>query len=346
MTPQRWSQIKEVFAAAREMRAADRGAYLDSACGDDRELRAEVEHLLAKDDSPSLQPPRVDFLNSMAPELAPGQMLAQYRVEAKLGQGGMGAVYRAFDTRLQREVALKVLSPEHFADTERKQRMLREARAASALNHPNIVTVHEISSEGGVDFIVMELVDGDTLEGPLPLATALDRAGQVAEALAVAHEHGIIHRDLKPANLKVTQEGRVKVLDFGLAKATWGIEGKPDLSQTVTVTGASVAGHIVGTPGYMSPEQARGAEVDQRTDIWAFGCLSFELLAGKRAFAGETVSDTIAAVLEHEPDWGLCRLRPRPGYAACCGAVWRRMRTAGRIPLQRFARELRKCGAD
>jgi serine/threonine protein kinase len=183
-------------------------------------------------------------------------------------------------------------------------RFRREARTLASLNHPNIAAIYGLEESGDVDCLVMELVEGETLRGPLPIEKALNYAGQVADALEAAHDKGIIHRDLKPANVKVTPQGRAKVLDFGLAKAIWGPEGNQDLSQLTTVTGVeTLAGNIVGTPGYMSPEQARGSDVDKRTDIVAFGCLLYELLTGKRAFQGETVSETIAAVLEREPDW-------------------------------------------
>lgn len=253
MMPQRWFQVKEIFAAAREIREMDRRAYLESACGEDLELRAEVERLLAKDDGPSLPRPAPDFLDSITPQFAPGEMLAQYRVEAKLGHGGMGTVYRAFDMRLQRQVALKVLSPEHFADPESQRRLMREARAASALNHPNIVTVHEIGSEGGVDFIAMELVEGKTLKEVipakgLPLGKLLDYAVQIAGGLAKIHACGEVHRDLKPGNVMLTSGGLVKLLDFGLARR---VQFNPDHETTLTVEG-----EIVGTPAYMSPEQA------------------------------------------------------------------------------------------
>ena len=221
-----------------------------------------------------------------------------------LGAGGMGEVYRAHDSKLGRDVAVKTLPQEFARDPDRLSRLRREARTLAFLNHPNIAAIYGLEESDEADFLVMELVEGEMLRGPLPVHTALERAGQVAAALEAAHERGIIHRDLKLANVKVTPQGRVKVLDFGLAKAIWRPEGNQDLSRLATVTGMeSVAGQIVGTPGYMSPEQARGRDVDKRTDIWAFGCLLYELLTGKRAFPGETLEDTITAVLEREPNW-------------------------------------------
>jgi TolB-like protein/Tfp pilus assembly protein PilF len=221
----------------------------------------------------------------------------------------MGEVYQAHDAKLGRDVAIKVL-PEAFAhDPERLSRFQREAKMLAALNHPNIATIHGMEQSNGTSYLVMELVAGETLadrvkrEGAVPVEEALRISIQIAEALEAAHEKGIIHRDLKPANVKVTPEGRVKVLDFGLAKA-FAEDSAQDLSQlpTVTVMGTE-EGKILGTPAYMSPEQARGKAVDKRTDIWAFGCVLYELMTGKRAFRGETTQDTIAAVLEHDPDW-------------------------------------------
>ncbi|HEY6346725.1 MAG TPA: protein kinase [Bryobacteraceae bacterium] len=233
-----------------------------------------------------------------------GAKIGPYEILGPLGAGGMGVVYRAHDTKLGRDVAIKTLPSDFARDPQRLARFRREARTLASLNHPNIAAIYGLEESQDADCLVLELVEGENLKGPLPVPVALDRAAQVAEALEAAHDKGIIHRDLKPANVKVTPAGKVKVLDFGLAKAIWGQEGKQDLSNLSAVTGAeSIVGQILGTPGYMSPEQARGQEVDKRTDIWAFGCLLYELLAGKRAFQGETLHDTIAAVLEREPDW-------------------------------------------
>ncbi len=243
-----------------------------------------------------------------------GTTLNHYRIEEKIGTGGMGKVYRATDSKLGREVAIKVLPDEFAKDPERLARFDQEARHLALLNHPNIAAIYGLEESDGVRFLVLELVPGDTLAeriatGPLPVDEALTLCRQIAEALEAAHERGIIHRDLKPANVKVTPDGKVKVLDFGLAKAFDPQEVSPggapvDLSQLPTVTSpATQAGIILGTAAYMSPEQARGKPVDKRTDIWSFGCVMYECLTGKRTFRGETASDTIAKILEREPDW-------------------------------------------
>ncbi len=232
--------------------------------------------------------------------------LGPYEIIAALGAGGMGEVYRAHDSRLSRDVAIKMLPPAFSDNADRLTRFRQEARMLASLNHPNIGAIYGLERSGDVDHLVLELVEGEMLGGPLPVATVLDYARQIAEALEAAHGKHIIHRDLKPANIKVTPDGRVKVLDFGLAKAIWGTEEIPDYSQLKTVTGIeTVAGQVIGSPPYMSPEQARGNAVDERTDIWAFGCLLYELLTGRRAFLGDDLPGTIAAVLEREPDWTL-----------------------------------------
>jgi hypothetical protein len=238
-----------------------------------------------------------------------GARLGVYQVLGLLGTGGMGEVYRGFDTRLRREVAIKIL-PETFAnDPERIARLEREARLLAALNHPHIATIYGLEETDGARALVMELIEGPTLAdrvatGPMPLEEAMTIVRQIAEAMEAAHEKGIIHRDLKPANVKATGAGVVKVLDFGLAKALREVSPARDLSQVPTVTTpATLAGMIVGTPAYMSPAQVRGKPFDERDDIWAFGCLLYEILTGRPAFPGETLSDTIAAVLDREPDW-------------------------------------------
>jgi len=241
--------------------------------------------------------------------LEPGAAFGPYKIVGPLGAGGMGEVYRAQDTKLRREVAIKVLPASFARDPDRLLRFEREARLLAALNHPHIGAIYGLQEAGGVRGLVLELIEGPTLAerlaaGPVPLDEALTIARQLVIALDAAHEKGIIHRDLKPANVKITPERVVKVLDFGLAKAVAGEASGPDPSQSSTLAkGATREGVVVGTAGYMSPEQARGRPVDKRTDIWAFGCVLYELLTGRLAFGGDTVSDTIAAILSREPDW-------------------------------------------
>ena len=241
-----------------------------------------------------------------------GKVVAHYHATVKLGSGGMGEVYRATDSRLGREVALKVLRDELTKDADGLARFEREARVLAGLQHSNIAVIHGIEESDGIRALVMELVEGHSLaeriqQGALPMEEALSVARQVADALEYAHERAIIHRDLKPANVMVTPEGQVKILDFGLAKALGAEPGpsQPDTAQTMTVaqSAQTVKGMIMGTAAYMSPEQARGKSVDRRTDIWAFGCVLYEMLAGRRAFVGDTVTDTLAIVLQGEPDW-------------------------------------------
>ena len=247
--------------------------------------------------------------------LTPGTRLGVYEITAPIGAGGMGEVYRARDTKLKRDVAIKTL-PEGFArDPERVARFKREAQLLAALNHPHIAAIYGLEeanpstgSGQAVQFLVLELVEGPTLaeriaDGPIPVSSALPIARQIADALQAAHEKGIIHRDLKPANIALTHEGQVKVLDFGLARV---LEPDPlaDTSDSPTFSRAATqAGVIMGTAAYMSPEQAKGRVADKRSDVWAFGAVLYEMLTGKRAFAGEDVSDILATVLKSEPDW-------------------------------------------
>ena len=244
----------------------------------------------------------------MSAELT-GRRLGIYQLHERVGAGGMGEVYRARDTRLRRDVAVKILPEAFAADGARRARFEREALVLASLNHPNIATIHGIEDEDGVHALVMELVDGETLadrilRGSIPVSESLAIARQIADALDAAHERGIVHRDLKPANIKLSSSGRVKVLDFGLAKAVGEDDANPDVSNVATVTlGATQEGHVVGTPAYMSPEQMRGQAVDKRADIWAFGCVLYEMITGRAAFARQTMSDTVAAVLEGDLDW-------------------------------------------
>jgi eukaryotic-like serine/threonine-protein kinase len=240
--------------------------------------------------------------------LPAGVRFGPYRILSSLGVGGMGEVYRALDTRLQRDVAVKVLLPAVANDPDRLARFAREARVLASLNHPNIAQVYGLEESNDVPALVMELVEGSTLadritQGAIPVEEALQIGKQIAEALEAAHEHGIIHRDLKPANVKVRRDGQVKVLDFGLAKALGqGMDGDEQISAT-TVAGVSMPGLIVGTAAYMAPEQAKGRPVDRRADLWAFGCVLFEMLAGRRAFDGDSLPTVLLKVVEQEPDW-------------------------------------------
>ena len=251
--------------------------------------------------------------------LEPGTRLGSYEILGTLGAGGMGEVYRARDASLKREVAIKLLPPEVAADPDRLARFEREARVLASLNHPGIATVHGFERAQPQPFLVMELVPGDTLHerlarGAMPIQEALPIFSQIAEALEAAHEKGVVHRDLKPANIKLLLDGRVKVLDFGLAKATAADEGTTSASYSPTLTAAATRrGEIMGTAAYMSPEQARGRPVDRRADVWAFGCVLYEALAGRAAFEGETITDILASVVRSEPDWGaLPRATPEP----------------------------------
>src|SRR5262245_55743588 len=246
--------------------------------------------------------------------LTAGTRIGAYEIVCALGAGGMGEVYRARDTKLQREVALKILPENVRTDPDRLARFEREARSLAALSHPNIGAIYGIEEQAGLTSLVLELIEGPTLDerlgvrgsGPtLSLGETLSIAWQIADALEAAHDRGIVHRDLKPANIKVTPAGLVKVLDFGLAKAVGpdALSGA-DLSQTPTIASSGTrAGAILGTAAYMSPEQARGKPVDKRVDVWAFGCVLFEMLTGRAAFPGDTLSDIIVSVLDREPDW-------------------------------------------
>jgi serine/threonine protein kinase/Tfp pilus assembly protein PilF len=248
----------------------------------------------------------------------PGRHIGAYEIQALLGVGGMGEVYRARDTKLGRDVAIKLLPPAFTSDPERLARFEREARMLASLNHQHIAAIYSLEEADGVRALVLELVEGETLADKLlqvsthtahvsglPMAECLPIARQIADALDAAHKRGIVHRDLKPANIKVTPAGMVKVLDFGLAKELAGDDSTPVLTQSPTITarGGTRAGIILGTAAYMSPEQARGKPVDKRTDIWAFGCVLYEMLTGHPTFARETLADTLAAIIERDPDW-------------------------------------------
>src|SRR5262245_10836364 len=240
--------------------------------------------------------------------LTAGTTLSTYEIIELLGKGGMGEVYRARDSRLKREVAIKVFPEEFCTDTDRVVRFQREAEVLASLNHPNIASIHDLREASGSRFLVLEVVEGETLaeriqRGPIPIDETLHVANSICDALEAAHEQGVVHRDLKPANVKITPEGKVKILDFGLAKA---MEHSPAAtvsnSPTLMSIAASNAGMLLGTAAYMSPEQAKGKPVDKRADIWAFGVLTWEMLAGEQLFQGETMTDVLAAVVTKDPD--------------------------------------------
>jgi TolB-like protein/tetratricopeptide (TPR) repeat protein len=309
----RWQRVRAVFQDALDHRPDAREAFLREACAGDEAMRREVLSLLAAHtaaggflDTPAFR--LEDAAPPAAPEptLQPGARLGRFEVTGALGAGGMGEVYRAIDTTLGREVAIKILPPALASDPQRLARFERESRVLASFKHPNIATIHSIEQAQGLRLLVLELVEGPTLaervkEGPVPLGEAIAIARQLASALEAAHARGIVHRDLKPANVKLSPSGQVTLLDFGLAKARGDGEGAPSALANAGLE--TTAGLILGTLGYMSPEQARGRPVDERADVWAFGCVLFELLAGRPVFQGETPSDTIAAVLQGEPRW-------------------------------------------
>jgi serine/threonine protein kinase/sugar lactone lactonase YvrE len=301
MHPDRWQQLSRIYHALAHCDPADRAAFLDEMCRGDSALHRELESLLAHarsgDTLVGTQPPRP------LPSLV-GTRVGAYEVREVMGAGGMGDVYRAHDTRLHRDVALKIL-PEVFAsDADRLARFRREAQVLGSLNHPNIAQIYGLEDADGRYGLVLELVEGPTLAdriagGPIALDAALAIARQLADALQAAHDRGIVHRDLKPANIKVRADGTVKVLDFGLAKAL--------AAGTVGVTTADSAqtsrGVVLGTVPYMAPEQARGADTDERVDVWAFGAVLYEMVTGRSPFAAGSVADTLGAILYREPDW-------------------------------------------
>jgi eukaryotic-like serine/threonine-protein kinase len=290
MSNDRLQRVEDIFHQTVDLAPDARSAFLDQACGAHESLRGEVESLLAYDSENG------NTFNGLALDDAP-RAIAHYRISGKLGQGGMGAVYRAIDTKLDREVAIKVLPRSFAKDADRVARFNREAKVLASLNHPNIAQIYGIEERA----LVMELVPGATLTRPLPFEIALKYAKQIAEALEAAHERGIVHRDLKPANIVVTPEGVVKLLDFGLA-AVAPAAGAAATSPNITSQSAR-AGTIMGTAAYMSPEQAAGRPVDKRADVWAFGVVLWELLTGRRLFEGETVSLTLANVLRGPIDF-------------------------------------------
>jgi serine/threonine protein kinase len=302
MTPERWQHIKVVLQEALELPVQQRSAFLAEVCSNDPSLRQEVESFLALDEQevPSGMPEPV----AGRVALPPGTRLGDYQVQSLLGMGGMGEVYRAHDPRLRRDVAIKVLPRAVSNDPERLRRFEQEAQTAAALNHPNIVAIFQMGIYGGASYLVSELLDGGTLReqllrGPVPVRKAIDYSVQIARGLAAAHEKGVVHRDLKPENIFITNDGRAKILDFGLAKlmqlhsAFDGSIGK--------ATGGTQPGVVMGTVGYMSPEQVSGNPADHRTDIFALGAIMYETVTGKRAFQKPTAAETMTAILSEDP---------------------------------------------
>ena len=308
------AHVESLYHAARARTPAERAAFLEAACAGDVELRREVESLLAQPETGRGlldTPPGAGSVSSFGTPSLTGRHFGGYEIRGSIGAGGMGEVYRARDTTLGRDVAIKILPTIFSTDPDRRARFEREARVLAALNHPHIGAIYGVEESDGIRALVLELVDGETLaeriaRGPIPIGEALTIAQQITDAIEAAHEKGIVHRDLKPANIKITPDGIVKVLDFGLAKTAIGDGSGPDLTRSPTITqGGTRDGMLLGTAAYMSPEQARGKPSDKRTDIWAFGCVLYEMLTGHAAFAGDTLSDTIAAILGREPDWSV-----------------------------------------
>jgi eukaryotic-like serine/threonine-protein kinase len=306
MTPERWRQIEDLFHGARALPPEERAAWLAAACADDADLRQEVASLLAQEDGTLLR----EGLAAAASIVMPpppranheGRTLGPYTLGPLLGSGGMGDVYRARDERLGRDVAIKLLPDAVAASPDRLARFEREARVLGALNHPHIGAIHGLEQTDGLRGLVLELIEGPTLKerldrGALPLEDSLRTARQIADALQAAHRKGIVHRDLKPSNIALSDRAVAKVLDFGIAKFDDSdVPGEPSVV-------ATREGLVLGTVAYMSPEQARGFAVDKRTDIWAFGCVLYEMLTGARPFPGDTTADVLGAVTGREPDW-------------------------------------------
>jgi serine/threonine protein kinase/Tol biopolymer transport system component len=315
MTPDRWQKVQELLAAATELEPASRGEFLDEACRGDPELRAEVDSLLS-----SLEKAPMGFLESPAIDAVPGQLptspktaspslvrgarLGPYEIYDLLGAGGMGEVYRAKDTRLNREVAVKILPRSFVQNPAAVARFEREAQAIAAMSHPNIRSIHDFGKQGDILYSVGELLQGQTLQerlagGALPGRKAVEVALAIAQGLSAAHEKGIVHRDLKPANVFLTHDGGVKLLDFGLAKVILSHQGSSPDAPTEQL--ATEPGVVMGTVGYMSPEQVRGKPIDYRSDIFSFGAILYEMLSGHRAFRGDSAAETMAEILKEDP---------------------------------------------
>jgi serine/threonine protein kinase len=319
MTPERWQQIRKLFQSAIERPPHERQGFLDQACAGDKHLRNEVESLITSHDQAGdfIESPPVDLptieLSSMTAgstksELNIPQEIGPYKVISQIRRGGMGEVYLAQDTRLGRQVALKMLRAELTRDEDRLRRFQQEARSALALNHPNILTVYEIGQADNIHFIAAEYIEGDTLrqriaKAKMAIGDILDITIQVANALSAAHQAGIVHRDIKPENIMLRPDGYVKLLDFGIAKFTETLHRQqpPDLEAATVQLINTEPGVVIGSPSYMSPEQARGLSVDARTDIFSLGVVLYEMIAGSAPFAGRTANDIIVSILTAEP---------------------------------------------
>jgi predicted ATPase len=347
MDAERWKQVDSLLQSALLVSSEQREGFLRRECAGDAELEREVRSLLTshRNADDFLERPAIrvaaeamaqldtgDAVDSMC-----GQMISHYRILKKLGCGGMGVVYRARDTRLNREVAIKTLSPDRVAQPDALSRFEKEARAACALNHPNIVTIYELGQMNGTHYIAMELVDGETIReilasGPIPFRKAVAIASQIGDALAKAHEVGIVHRDLKPENLMVTGDGTCKVLDFGLAKLRAGGVLESDPSSGPTRSSISELGTVMGTVGYMSPEQATGVEVDFRSDQFSFGSVLYEMMTGFPAFRKKTHAETTVAILRDEPEYFASRMHQAPAPF-----IWIVERCLAKDPKQRYS---------
>ena len=333
MEPERWKQIEDLFEAARQQPADQRLGFVRQACGADVDLGREVESLLkaAEADDSFLDGAALSSIAERPPTFKAGDKLGSFQILSLLGRGGMGEVWRARDPRLKRDVAIKVLPSAMARDPDRIARFEREARAASALNHPNIVSIYDVGRDKDTYWIASELIEGDTLRhaiesGPLRSAKAIEIAAQVANGLAAAHAAGLVHRDLKPDNIMVTPKGQVKILDFGLAKQSRPL---PDSS----TAGMTDEGMILGTVGYMSPEQVRGEPADHRSDLFSFGVVLYEMLCGKRAFAGGSSAEVMSAILKDDP-----RELPVSVPAALARIVSRCAKLAAVVGLQESSR--------
>src|SRR5438270_4087476 len=309
MNPETYQHIQALLQSALEREPDERDSFLDEACAGDESLRRQVESLLFSHEQAGsfLESPAArvgaPLVNGARAKLAAGDAVGPYTILSRIGSGGMAEVYLAQDSRLGRKIALKLLPVSSANDAERVRRFRQEASAVSALNHPNILTIHEIGQTGSAHFIATEFIDGETLRqrltrAQIPLTEAIDITIQIASALSAAHAAGIVHRDIKPENIMIRRDGYVKVLDFGLAKLT---EQRASSSPTALTLADTGPGIVIGTVTYMSPEQARGFKVDERTDIFSFGVVLYEMLAGRAPFGGPTPSDVIVSILDREP---------------------------------------------